>query len=145
MKERIMEIMQEYGYSSHAAIARALHEKIAYYRDGKSGPRITAVFLSQILLGRRRMPRNLVDGLVELCEGDERLTSLLEHTEASKTKVNVEYHLTKVFDQYDVQLRSHYVSIGDSEKLKLLTDFQLFVRIHTGLETKINEDAKSES
>jgi len=145
MKEKVMDIMQEYGYSSQIAIARALHEKIKYYRNGKSSPRTTAVFLNQILLGRRPMPSNLADGLVELCDGEERLISLLEHTGVSKTKGNVAYHLTEVFGQYYDQLKSHYVSIGDSEKLKLLTDFQSFVRSHTGLEARVNEGAEQES
>lgn len=145
MKEKIMEIMLEYGYSSQRAIARALHEKVEYYRDGRSSPKTTAVFLNQILLGRRPIPSNLADGLVELCEGDKRLTSLLEHTEASKAKGNVAYHLTEVLGQYYNQLKSHYVSIADSEKLKLLTDFQSFVRSHTGLEAKVNESAEQES
>ena len=145
MKEKIMDIMQEYGYSSQRAVARALHEKVEYYMKRRSGPRTTAVFFNQILLGRRPMPSNLANGLVELCKGDGRLTSLLEHTEASKTKGNVAYHLTEVFGQYYNRLKDHYVSIGDSEKLKLLTDFQSFVRNHTGLEARVNEGAEQES
>lgn len=139
-----MDIMGEHGYSSQRAIARALHEKIEYYRNGKSSPKTTAVFLNQVLLGRRPMPSNLADGLVELCEGDKRLTSLLGHTEASKIKGHVAYHLTEVFTQYYGQLKSYYVSIDDSEKLKLLTDFQSFVNGYTGLEAKVNEGAEQE-
>ena len=145
MKEKVMEIMQEHGYSSQRAVARALHEKIEYYRAGKSNSKTTAVFLNQVLLGRRPMPENLADGLVELCKGDERLASLLEHTEASKAKGNVAYHLTQVLEQYYDKLKSYYVAIDDSEKLKLLTDFQSFVTSHTGLEAKVNDSVEKES
>ena len=86
MKEKFMEIMQEHGYSSQRAVARALHERVEYYRGSKSDPKTTSVFLNQILWGRRSMPSHLAEGLLELCDGDERLTSLLEHTEISKTK-----------------------------------------------------------
>jgi hypothetical protein len=140
MRDKFMEIMQEHGYSSQRAVARALHDRIEYYRDRKSNPKTTAVFLNQILWGKRPMPSHLAEGLVELCEGDERLTSLLEHTEASKTKGNVQYHLTQVLGQYYDELKFYYVSIDDSEKLKLLTDFQSFVRSYTGLEAKLTEE-----
>ena len=91
------------------------------------------------------MPSNLAEGLVELCERDERLTSLLEHTKASKTKGNVAYHLTQALNQYYDHLKSYYCNIDDSDKLKLLTDFQSFVKRYTGLEAKVNEGAEQES
>lgn len=144
MKEKVIEIMQEQGYSSQRAIARALHEKVAYYRDGKSSSKTTAVFLNQVLLGRRPMPSNLAEGLVELCKGDERLVSLLDHTEAARTKGNVAFHLTRVLEQYCDQLKQYYVTINDSEKLKLLKDFQSFVNGYTGLEAKVNDYTKEE-
>ena len=78
--------MERHGYTSQRAIARALHEKVEYYRNGKSSSKTTNVFLNQVLLGRRPMPSNLANGLIELCEGDERLTSLLEQIHVSKTK-----------------------------------------------------------
>lgn len=55
------------------------------------------------------------------------------------------YHLTEVLAQYYGQLKSYYVSINDSEKLKLLTDFQSFVRGYAGLEAKVDESANQES
>ena len=140
MKEKVMGIMERHGYTSQRAIARALHEKVEYYRNGKSSSKTTNVFLNQVLLGRRPMPSNLANGLIELCEGDERLTSLLEQIHVSKTKDNsVAYHLTEVLNQYYDQLRSPYFSIGNSEKLKLLTDFQSFVNGYIGLEAKVND------
>ena len=145
MKEKVLGILREHGYSSQRAVTRALHEKVEYYRDGKSSPKTTSVFFNQVLLGRRPMPKKLAEGLVQICEGDERLTSLLEHTEASKAKGNVAYHLTQVLGQYYDELKSYYVTIEDSEKLRLLTDFQSFVTSHTGLEAKVNDGVEKES
>ena len=78
---------------------------------------------------------------------EKNLTEINLHfsPEASKTKGNVAYHLTQLLGQYYDELKSYYVTIRDSEKLKLLTNFQSFITNHTGLEAKVNDSVEKES
>lgn len=140
MKDKIMKIMQEHGYSSQRAVARALHEKVEYYKSGRSSFHATIVFLNQVLLGNKPLHSNLAEGLVQLCEGDESLIALLETLAASKNKDHPEYHLTRLFDLYLDQLRIHYQNIDNSQRLRLLTELQSVVERYTGLEAKVNEN-----
>lgn len=85
--------------------------------------------------------------LKKTSEMDKNLKEDIEfakRTEAARTKGNVAFHLTRVLEQYCDQLKQYYITINDSEKLKLLTDFQSFVNGYAGLEAKVNDCTKEE-
>ena len=137
MKNEFMKILEAYGYYTQSSIAKALHEKVGYYQANGS-PRSTEVFLSQVLNWGRSMPRRMSDGLIQLCDGDKRLVTLFEQM-GLKGDI-VQQGLIKILDDYYSRLKFVYVGLDEQGKLRVLSEFQTFISVQSGLESKIKED-----
>lgn len=131
MTHPLMEILSEYGYSTQRQVARALHEKVDYYKQRDGNPKTTAVFFNQIVLGRRPMPQHMAQGLAKLCNDDPRINEFTVPKEKPKAELSLQELYLEMLDRYYHQLREHTQKIPDKERLEVLTDLEQLVRKYT--------------